>query len=66
MKPIKITVRDDHGQDNYYILGKNGVNLIVEHKPQGEGDKWYYDVQTETETIRLFDFQSVSYENSST
>lgn len=26
-------------------LGKKGVKKITEHKPQGEGDNWYCDVE---------------------
>lgn len=63
MKPIQITIRDDHGQDNYYTVGKYGVLEIIEHKAQGEGDKWYYDVVFEDSTVRLFKFESVKFEN---
>lgn len=62
MKIKQITFRDDHNQDNDYVLGKYGVELIVEHRSQGEGDKWYYDVQLKNEVIRLFQFTKVIFD----
>ena len=62
MNKIKtLTIRDDHGQDNIYTVGKYGVIEIIEHAAQGEGDKWYYDVVREDGTERVFDFIRVTF-----
>ncbi len=54
----------DFGEDyDSYIVGERGVLEIVEHKAQGAGDKWYYDVICETgETIRLFNPNTIIFE----
>ena len=54
---------DDHGMDNTYTVGQHGVIEIVEHKAQGEGDKWYYDIEISGgEIIRKFSFKEVKYQ----
>ena len=62
MKIKQIIIRDDHDQDYYFTVGKNGVSEIIEHTAKCEGDKFCYDVITETEVIRLFQFHSVIFE----
>jgi phage-related protein len=56
-----ITYRDDHGMDNEYFVGKNGVNEIMEHFAGGEGDRWFYDVVFDDRVVRLFSFQQVVF-----
>ena len=34
-----------------YTVGKGGIIAITEHRAQGEGDKWYYDIQFEDGTV---------------
>ena len=44
-----------------YEVGKKGVIRITEHRPAGEGDKWFYDVDFEGQsTKRIFNPNSVS------
>ncbi len=53
----------DGGGEDYdtYEVGKKGVIRITEHRPAGEGDKWFYDVDFEGEgTKRIFNPNSVS------
>jgi hypothetical protein len=49
-----------------FVVGNNGVELIVEHQPQVEGDKFYYDVQMVdgniSKTIRVFNADRVIFE----
>ncbi len=49
-----------------YEVGKNGVVKITEHRPAGEGDKWFYDVMFDEiqrkGTKRIFNPNSVSFE----
>lgn len=55
----------DGGGEDYdtYEVGKNGVVRIIEHRPAGEGDKWFYDVDYENMgTKRIFNPNSVSIE----
>lgn len=55
----------DGGGEDYdtYEVGKNGVERITEHRAQGEGDKWFYDVDFENGgTKRIFNPNSVSFE----
>lgn len=63
MKIKSLTYRDDHDMDNTYTVGKNGVKEIFQHSAQGEGDKWFYDVKIENETIRVFHFEKVIFED---
>ena len=59
----QISYRDDHNGSNTYTVGQGGVIEIVGHSAQGEGDKWYYDVIREDNTVeRLFSFESVIME----
>lgn len=42
-----------HGQ---FTKGLGDVRLILEHSPQGEGDKWFYVVEFSDGTVRyIFD-----------
>lgn len=65
MKIQQITYRDDHGCNNYYTVGENNVIEIIEHRPMGEGDKWFYDIifkQEDKETrTRLFNVEAVNF-----
>ena len=37
-----------HGEIFYQAeVGKDGVTEIKEHRPAGEGDKWFYDIHFE-------------------
>ena len=55
-----ISYRDDHNRTNTYTVGECGVTEIVCHSSKGEGDKWYYDVIREDNTVeRLFSFENV-------
>ncbi len=59
----------DGGGEDYdtYEVGKNGVDKIIEYRPRGEGDKWFYDVHFEKKgTKRIFNPNSVSYSVEST
>lgn len=63
MREIKsVSYIDDHGLENTYTVGKYGVIKIEGHSAQGEGDKWYYDIITEKEIIRLFNFSRVTFQ----
>jgi hypothetical protein len=44
-------------------IGKDGVKDIIEHRAMGEGDKWYYDIVKDEETIRTFAPYQVKYTN---
>ena len=36
-------------------VGENGVKLISEHEARGEGDKWFFDIIREDNTVeRIF------------
>ena len=54
---------DDAGEEyETYTVGENGVMEIKEHKPQGEGDRWFYDVEyAEMGVKRVFNINSVSF-----
>lgn len=44
-------------------VGKHGVIRIEEHRAQGEGDRWYYDVFLDTgEKHRIFNPNEVIFE----
>lgn len=44
-------------------VGRNGVDEIIEHRPQGEGDKWFYDiVMGNGTTERIFNPNWVLFE----
>lgn len=50
--------------DNLMIcqVGSNCVEHIDEYRPQGEGDKWYYDVYyTSGRVDRFFNIDSVTF-----
>jgi len=63
MKIKSLTYIDDHGMDNTYTVGEYGVIEIIEHFSEWEGDKWYYDIIREKETIRMFNFARVTFDN---
>jgi len=45
-----------------YTKSAEGVESITEHRAQGEGDKWYYDVKLiNGQTIREFQPITVIY-----
>lgn len=49
-----VVIRTNRGK--IYNKGKNNVVDIQQHTAQGEGDKWYYDVQLKNNLhIRIFD-----------
>lgn len=55
MKTIKeIFYVDENGNDQCFSLSYPLVKEIVEHRAMGEGDKWFYDVVREQDTIRIF------------
>lgn len=46
-----------------YEVGKNGVLEILEHRPLGEGDKWYYYVSFEDRHWeRIFNINRVYFD----
>jgi len=60
MEKVKsVCIKNEEGEHELYEVGKNGVIEITEHSAKGEGDKWFYDVITEKEVIRVFDFIEV-------
>lgn len=47
---------------NLRTVGKDGVIKIEEHAPQGEGDKWFYDIHYANGNIfRAFNPNSIEY-----
>ena len=50
-------------RENAYISTVNvhGCLGIKEHRAQGEGDKWYYDIEFKERTVRVFDPIEVIY-----
>ena len=49
------------GWDEYQ--NKKVIN-ITEHRPAGEGNKWFYDIELEDDKIiRVFNINSVFYSN---
>ena len=54
--------RDGCGEDwEEHEIGK-GVDRIEEHRPSGEGDKWFYDVFVgERLMTRIFNINQVEY-----
>lgn len=71
MKIIQLTAnwyawndgREAGAECETYDVGKKGVVSITEHRPAGEGDKWFYDVEFENKgTKRIFNPNSVSME----
>jgi len=50
-----------YGVDEYQ--DKKVIN-ITEHRPAGEGDKWFYDIELEdNKIVRVFNINSVFYSN---
>jgi hypothetical protein len=46
-----------------YRVGSDGVSAIVEHRAQGDGDKWFYDVHFEDGRVeRIFNINKVILE----
>jgi hypothetical protein len=57
---------EDHtsGNPHLFTVGVEGVIEIIEYRPKGEGDKWFYDVICEDgNNVRLFDFYSVGWKD---
>ena len=54
----------DYGENyDFEMIGSNNCINIEEHPSQGEGDKWYYDVQFENgNMIRIFNPNQIFYE----
>ena len=47
-------------------VGENGVKLISEHETRGEGDKWFFDIVREDNTVeRIFNPHRSFYKLSS-
>ena len=52
----RIEYRDAEGNAQEAMVGISNVISIWEHKAQGEGDKWHYDINFEGgDTFRVFD-----------
>jgi hypothetical protein len=50
-----------NGNDDY---NDKNVITITEHRPAGEGDKWFYDIELENHKIvRVFNINTVFYSN---
>jgi hypothetical protein len=64
MKILNVTAVDRlSGEGHIITVGRNGVISIEEHRPAGEGDKWFYDIIcSDGRKVRLFDFSSVEIE----
>lgn len=61
---IRIEFKDTFGNpQSIDTQNKNHhVKKITEHTAQGEGDKWYWDVEYfDGKVIRLFDVHTVKY-----
>jgi hypothetical protein len=43
-KVYAVIYTDDSGNPKREEVGQGDVEEIEEHKAQGEGDKWYYDI----------------------
>jgi len=52
-----------HYDTQYPYDSPTGCESIEEHKPQGEGDKWYFDVKRGDRVLRLFDVQHANYKD---
>ncbi len=50
---------DKQGNPEEFIVGKNGVEKIEEHKPYTENDKWFWTVETKTEYITIFNLERI-------
>ena len=62
LKEIKqVTFINADGNPHTYTRGINCVS-ITEHRPAGEGDKLFYDIETETEVIRVFNIEIALFE----
>ena len=57
----KLICGDNEENATIYEVGKHEVIGITEHRAQGEGDKWYYDVDSEIDLIRIFNPLRVEY-----
>jgi len=46
---------DDGGNPEKFKVGIFGVQAIEEHRPAGEGDRWFYDVNFDNgDLLRIF------------
>ena len=58
----RIEYRDGLGNPRECQVGQDNVVRISEHKAQGEGDKWYYDIVFDGgDTFRVFDIIFVAF-----
>lgn len=57
MKIIKLITEDS----TIFKVGEDGVLEIKEHRPMGEGDKWFYDVFCEDKVVRIFNPMGVIF-----
>ena len=59
----KLGYHDENGNPQEVNLGKYGVKEINEHRAQGEGDKWYYEVIfDDNRVLMIFDPKISEYE----
>ena len=59
---IKIDFKDTFGNPQSVNIDNEHTNNISQHAAQGEGDKWFWDVEYDNgETMRLFDVHTVIY-----
>lgn len=54
---------DEHGNDICFSTTQPHVKEIKEHEAMGEGDKWFYDIVREQDTIRIFNPTRVVFVN---
>ena len=54
----------EHGEDyETYNIGRDDIVKIVEHRPEGRGDIWFYDIYYKDGRMkRCFNPNSVSFE----
>ena len=55
----KIWFRDSIGNQNEYTVGVNALS-IKEYRARGEGDKWYWEVETTEKSITIFNPEVVT------
>jgi len=63
MKIIQLVSGDNEENATIYTIGKCGIIKIAEHRPTGEGDKWFYDVRYSDGSVwRIFNPLNVKFE----
>jgi hypothetical protein len=60
-KVIRINYKDELGYPQSVAVGGNCLS-IIEHRAQGEGDKWHWDIETKQVNMSLFNVDAVYYE----